>query len=417
MVAPPGPDPMADAGRTGRFRRLPSWAGRATRLVHGGQAPDLNAGAVVPPLYQTSTFRYPAEFSEAAAHGAVHIYSREGNPTTEGPAELLRELEGGERARLFASGMGAISATLLSLLAAGDEVVAPAGLYGGTTALVRDLLPRLGIRARLLEDAEAREPERAAQPSTRLAFLETPANPLLRVHDIRRWAEALHRSGGLLVVDNTFASPINQRPLALGADVVVHSATKYLGGHSDLVAGAVIGSSRLVDRIDPAHHLGSPLDPFAAFLLHRSLKTLSLRVAQQNRNAAAVVAALQDDPSLRELHYPGLGDPDQEAIAARQMTGRGGMVAFSVKGGAPAVRRFLSALRIVQVASSLGGVESLVSVPAETSHRPFSDDERAALGIDEGLVRVSLGIEDPEDLVRDLREALAFSRGGPSPPL
>ena len=417
MGAPPEPESAADGGGRGRFRPLPSWAGPATRLVHGGQTPELNAGAVVPPVYQTSTFRYPAEFSEAAAHGVVHIYSREGNPTLDGPAELLRGLEGGEAAQLFASGMGAISATLLSLLSSGDELVAPAGLYGGTTDLLRELLPRFGVRVRLLSDLEARAPEEVVSRSTRLGLLETPTNPLLRVHDIHRWAEALHRAGGLLVVDNTFASPINQRPLALGADLVVHSATKYLGGHSDLVAGAVVGPSRLVDRVDPAHHLGSPLDPFAAFLLHRSLKTLALRVERQNRNAAAVVAALRDDPSVERLHYPGRADPSQEEVASRQMTGRGGMVAISIRGGALAAGRFLSALRIVQVAPSLGGVESLVSVPRETSHRPYSDAERAALGIDDGLVRLSLGIEDAEDLVRDLREALSLARGGPSPPL
>ena len=417
MGVPPDPDPPAGAGRRGRFRPLPSWAGPATRLVHGGQTPDLNAGAVVPPVYQTSTFHYPAAFSEAAAHGAVHIYSREGNPTLDGPAELLRDLEGGEAARLFASGMGAVSATLLSLLSAGDELVAPAGLYGGTADLLRGLLPRFGVKVRSLADPEALTPEEVVTQSTRLGLLETPTNPLLRVHDIRRWAEALHRAGALLVVDNTFASPINQRPLTLGADLVVHSATKYLGGHSDLVAGAVVGPSDLVDRVDPAYHLGAPLDPFAAFLLHRSLKTLALRIERHNRNAAAVVAALQGDPSVERLHYPGRGDPSQEEVASRQMTGRGGMVAISIRGGAEAVGRFLSALRIVQVAPSLGGVESLVSVPRETSHRPYSDAERAALGIDDGLVRLSLGIEEPEDLVRDLREALSCARGGPSPPL
>ena len=415
MPSPPEPSEPTPARR--RFRPLPTWAGPATRLVHGGQFPELNAGAIAPPVYQTSTFRYPAAFSEAAGQGAVHIYSREGNPSVEGPAEVLRELEGGEAAALFASGMGAISATALSLLKAGDEVVAPEGLYGGTLVLLREMLPRFGVRVRLLDDAASSAPEEAAQPTTRLAFLETPTNPLLRVHDIRRWAEALHRVGGLLVVDNTFASPINQRPLDLGADVVVESATKYLGGHSDLTAGAVVGRSDLVGRIDPKHLLGAPLDPFAGFLLHRSLRTLGLRVERQNRNAGAVVSALQDDPSIARIHYPGRQDPSQEAVAARQMTGRGGMLGLSLRGGRAAVDRFLSALRIVQVASSLGGVESLVSVPRDTSQRGLSEAELLRRGIDEGLVRLSLGIEEPADLVRDLREALAFAHGGPSPPL
>lgn len=399
------------------FRPLPDWARPATRLVHGGQLADLNAGAVVSPIYQTSTFHYPAEYSEAAAHGEVHIYSREGNPTVGGAADVVRELEGGEAAKLFASGMGAISATILSLVRAGDEVLAPDALYGGTAGLLTELLPRLGVRVHLLDRAATETPERAVTPSTRLAIVETPTNPLLRVHDLRRWSDAVHRVGGVLVVDNTFASPINQQPLELGADLVVHSATKYLGGHSDLTGGAVIGSSEIVSRIDPKSYLGSPLDPFAAFLLHRSLKTLGLRVAQQNRNAAALLAAVEHHPSVESVYYPGRSSVDQEAIAARQMRGRGGMLSFALRGGRPAVPQFFSALRIVQVASSLGGVESLASSPRETSHRRFTDEERRALGIPDGLVRLSVGVEDPADLVRDVEEALASTVNRSTPPL
>jgi len=399
------------------FRPLPSWAHRATRLVHGGHYPELNAGSVVPPIYQTSTFRYPSAYSESTGHGDSYIYTREENPTIEEAAEVVRELEGAEAARLFASGMGAISATALSLLSAGDEVVAPHGLYGGTLALLREVLPRFGVRVRLLNDLEAAEPEQVVTPATRLAILETPTNPVLRVHDLRRWAEAVHRHRGLLVVDNTFASPFNQRPLEHGADVVVESATKYLGGHADLIGGTLAGPKSIVGRIDPRHHLGAPIDPLVAFLLQRSLKTLELRVRRQNENAAAVLAGLEREPGVAGLRYPGRGDPAQEAIAARQMSGRGGMLAISLRGGHAAVPKFLSALRIAQVAASLGGVETLVSVPRETSHRGLSEAELAARGIDDGLVRVSLGIEDPDDLTRDLREAIAFSVGGPSPPL
>jgi len=414
-AAATGPAPAAPRRR--RFRELPDWAGRATRLVHGGEHPDLNAGAIAPPLYQTSTFRYPAEFSEAAERGGVYIYSREGNPTVEGPAEVLRDLEGGQAAELFGSGMGAIASTLLSLLNAGDEVVAPESLYGGTLTLLRRLLPRFGVRVRLLDDASALQPEAAVGTGTRLALVETPSNPLLRVQDIRRWADAVHRVGGLLLVDGTFASPLNQQPLAHGADLVVHSGTKYLGGHSDLSAGVLVGSADLLARIDPRHALGSPLDPFAAFLLHRSLKTLELRVERQNRNATEVLASLEGNPSVARLHYPGRGGAEQEAVAARQMVGRGGMVSVSLRGGRAAVERFLSALRIVQVASSFGGVESLVSVPRDTSHRGLSEAELTARGIDDGLVRLSLGIEDGRDLVRDVGEAIAFAHGGSSPAL
>ncbi|HTT16283.1 MAG TPA: aminotransferase class I/II-fold pyridoxal phosphate-dependent enzyme [Thermoplasmata archaeon] len=409
------PGTVPAAGR--RFRPLPEWAGAATRLVHGGTLPDLNAGAVIPPVYLTSTFRYPAAFSEARERGDVHLYSREGNPTVEGPAELLRQLEGGEAARLFASGMGAIAGTILSLVRSGDTVVASDTLYGGTVALLRETVPGFGVRVRWLNSAEAAEPESSITGPVRLAVVETPTNPTLRVLDLRRWAEATHRAGGLLLVDNTFASPINQRPIALGADLVVHSATKYLGGHSDLIAGALVGSAPLLARIDPKHHLGAPLDPFVAFLLHRSLKTLQLRVERQNRSGAAVVAALEREPGVLRVDYPGRASPAEEAIAARQMCGRGGMLALTLEGGRPVVARFLEALRIFDVAASLGGVESLVSVPRETSHRVFSDEELAARGISDGMVRLSLGIEETEDLVRDLREAIAHARGSPSPPL
>ncbi len=410
-----GGGPPHDASTPRRFRPVPAWASLSTRLVHGGQLPDLNAGAVVPPIYQTTTFRFPAAFSEAAGHGEVRLYSREGNPTVDVPTEVVRQLEGGGAARLFASGMGAISATLLSLLKAGDEVVAPAGLYGGTSDLLRSVLPRFGVRVRLLDARRARNPEEEVPRTVRLALLETPSNPTLRVHDIRRWSDVVHRAGGLLVVDNTFASPINQRPIGLGADVVVHSASKYLGGHSDLTAGIVVGSSAVVETLDPAHHFGAPLDPFAAFLLQRSLRTLALRVERQNRSAAEIVRAVASDPAVETVHYPGRASAEEEEIAARQMCGRGGMLALSLRGGAPAAHRFLGALQIVQVAASLGGVESLVSVPRETSHRPYSDAERAELGIDDGLVRLSIGIEDPQDLVRDLQGALERARGGRPP--
>lgn len=396
--------PVPDRARR-PFRRLPDWAGPTTRLVHGGQRPDLNAGAVVPPIYQTSTFRFPKEYSEAAPHGSVYLYSRNSNPTVEGVEELVRDLEGGQAARLFASGMGAIASTVLSLLGAGDELVVPSGVYGGTSGLVRDVLPRFGVKVREFSDRGPSEPETLVGPSTRVVLLETPTNPTLKVHDLARWAEAAHRAKALLVVDNTIASPVNQNPLALGADVVVHSATKYLGGHADLTAGVVVGSSEVLGRIDPHQVLGAPLDPFAAFLLHRSLKTLPLRVERINANARAVVDALVREPNVARVHYPGRASAEEEAIAARQMRGRGGLVSLSLRGGVPASDRFLSALEIFAAASSFGGVESLASLPRSTSHRHLSAAEREERGIDEGFVRLSVGIEDSADLVRDVVEA------------
>ena len=392
--------------RRRRFEPLPEWVGPTTRLVHGARRPDLNAGAVVPPIYQTSTFHWPAAHSESAERSAAYLYTRTDNPTVELPTEIVRQLEGGEAARLFASGMGAITATVLSLLKAGDEVVALESLYGGTTDLLTDLLPRYGVRLREVSDTEARVPEGAVGGGARLVVIESPTNPTLRVHDIRRWADAAHRVGAVLLVDNTFATPINQNPLALGADLVVHSATKYLGGHSDLLAGVVVGSETLVGRIDAKGYLGSTVDPFAAFLLARGLKTLALRVARQNESALRVAEAVRDHRAVARVHFPGWSADAEEAIARRQMRGRGGLVSISLKGGAAAVEPFLGQLRFVHVASSLGGVESLVSVPRQTSHRHLDASQLAARGIDDGLVRLSFGIEDPPDLVRDVTEAL-----------
>jgi len=396
---------------------LPEWAGVATRLVHGTRRPELNAGAVVGPIYQTSTFHFPAAHSESADRGRVYLYTRLENPTVEGPTETIRQLEGGEDARLFSSGMGAITATLLSLVRSGDEVVALQDLYGGTLDLLTDLLPKFGIRVRFVPMAEAAEPEAILRPGTRLVWLESPTNPTLSVVDLHRWADVADDRGALLAVDNTFATPINQNPLALGADLVVHSATKYLAGHSDLLAGAVVGPAELLRRIDARGYLGASPDPFAAFLLARSLKTLSLRVARQNESGRRVADALSHHPAVRRVFYPGRNAPEEEAIASRQMRGRGGVLSLSLRGGPEAVDPFLRHLRFVHVASSLGSVESLASVPALTSHRHLTGEERADRGIDGSMVRLSLGIEEPDDLVRDLTEALDALASAPAAPL
>jgi cystathionine beta-lyase/cystathionine gamma-synthase len=389
-----------------RFDPVPEWVGPSTRLVHGARRPEYNAGAVVPPIYQSTTYHFPSGFSEAADRGGLYLYSRLANPTVEVPTELLRQLEGGEAARLFGSGMGAFTSLVLSLLQAGDEVVALDVLYGGTLSVLADLLPRFGVSVRFVSEPEAREPETVLTARTRLAVIESPTNPLLTVHDIARWGKAADSVGAILVVDNTFATPINQNPLALGADLVFHSATKYLAGHSDLVAGGVVGPTDLLSRIDAKGDLGSTLDPFAAYLLGRSLKTLALRVARHNENGRKVAEALAGHPLVRRVHYPGRGSAEEETIASRQMRGRGGMVTVSLNGGAEVAERFLRRLRFVHVASSLGGVDSLASVPGLTSHRHLSPEERERRGIDDGLIRFSFGIEDPEDLVRDLTEAL-----------
>ncbi|MGI0053834.1 MAG: trans-sulfuration enzyme family protein [Thermoplasmata archaeon] len=398
------------------FRPLPEWAGTATRLVHGGDRPERNAGSIVPPIYASSIFRFPAEFSQSAPHGAEYLYSRYENPTVEAAAEVVRDLEGAETARLFSSGMGAISATMLSFLRAGDEVVAPESLYGGTLGLLRELLPLWGIRVRLLSDAEAALPEEHLRPGTKLVFLESPTNPTLRIYDLARWAEAADRVGALSVVDSTFATPIVQRPLDLGFDLVVHSATKALGGHSDLTAGAVAGAAPLLERIRPTHLvLGSALDPFAAFLLLRGMRTLSLRVERQSRSAARLVEELARHPKVLRIYYPGRSDPGQEELARRQMRTRGGVLAFEPVGGARAARELMRRFALIAPAASLGGVESVVSLPAETSHVALTAAERERRGIGDGLLRLSVGIEETEDLVRDVLGALDALSETPGP--
>jgi cystathionine beta-lyase/cystathionine gamma-synthase len=403
--------------RARAFRPVPPWAGLATRAVHAGVLRDLNAGSIVPPIYQTSTFQFPAGYSEARDGGTVHLYSRNDNPTVEGAAEILRDLEEAEAATLFGSGMGAIASTVLSLVRPGDEVVALADLYGGTTEFLARFVRPIGVTVRELSDAEARAPEAHLTRATKLVLLETPTNPCLRVHDLGRWSAAADAVGAILAVDNTFATPINQRPLEHGADLVLYSATKYLGGHSDLLGGAVVGPHRLVRRIDPKQVLGAPLDPFAAFLLQRSLRTLPLRMERANENGRKIAAELVHHPAVQTVHYPGTGSPDEEAIATRQMRGRGGVLAVALRGGKVAVERFLHHLSIVQVASSLGGAESLASVPVDTSHRHLGPAALAQRGIDPSLVRLALGIEETADLLRDLREALDATADSPPQPL
>lgn len=394
-------------GTVSDFERLPKWVHPATRLVHGSRRPERNAGAVVPPIYQTTTFHYPSEFSESAPQGRTYLYSRNVNPTQEVAAEVLRGLEGGEDARVFGSGMGAITATVLALVESGDEIVALENLYGGTFGFFRNFLPRYGVKVRWVADVPGADPSRLVTIRTKLLFVESPTNPLLTVHDLSLWARAAHRVGAPLAVDNTFATPINQHPIGLGADLVLHSGTKYLGGHSDLMAGALVGSKALLARVEPVQTvLGSVLDPFAAFLLTRGLRTLDLRVERQNENGRRVTEAIARHRKVKKFYYPGRSGPYEEAVCRRQMRGRGGVIAFVVPGGLAATHRFMRRLRLIHVASSLGGVESLVSVPRETSHQQLTDEERRARGIDDGLIRISLGIEDPDDLIRDISAGL-----------
>lgn len=385
---------------------LPS-RGRATRAVHAGERQNAPRSGVAVPIHQTAPYRFDRADELERAMGSPTqegIYSRNANPTVRVVEEKLAALEGAEDARAFASGMAAISATLSTLLASGDRLLCSADVYGGTSAWLAWLMrrhPEIAVERSPLDALPARL-ERELPRETRAVFVETPANPLLGCCDLGRVAAACRRHGLTLVVDNTFATPILQRPLELGADVVVHSATKFLAGHSDVTAGLVAATAETMAALDETRRLaGGVLDPHAAFLLGRGMKTLALRMERHSANAARLAALLAEHPAVERLHYPGL-DP----IARGQMSAGGGMVSFVVRGGWEAAARVMDRVEIFAIIPSLGGVESGVSSPAITSHRHLSSEERAALGIEDGLLRLSVGIEDADDLAADLERAL-----------
>jgi cystathionine beta-lyase/cystathionine gamma-synthase len=385
-------------------------AALATRVLHAGEGADPSAAPLTTPIYETSTFVFEsaAEMEEyVKGRSGKYLYTRYANPTLRAVEAKLAALEGAEEALVFSSGMAATSTTLLGLLRSGDELVCSAAVYGGTLHLASDLLPRCGIDARVVAlDALAR-PDDVLTDRTRLLWFESPANPALRCVDIRTIASACRARGVISVIDNTFATPVNQQPLALGVDIAMHSATKYLNGHSDLTAGAIMGArERLADVERARRQLGTVLDPAAGAVLARSLKTLHLRVARHNASALAVAAFLDRDPRVSRTRYPGLpSDPDHD-IARRQMSGFGGMVAFELPGGYEAACRFYDRLRVVRRAASLGGVESLCSLPVLTSHVGYSPEALARAGITTGTVRLSVGLEDVDDLIADVDQAL-----------
>jgi cystathionine gamma-synthase len=337
-----------------------------------------------------------------------HIYSRNTNPTVAAFEEKLRQLEDAEAATSFATGMAAISNTLLTLLAPGDRVVSVKDTYGGTNVIFTEFLPRLRIEVALCDttDHEAIEAEIAKGCS--VLYLESPTNPTLKVMDLARLAKAGRRAGATVLVDNTFATPINQNPLTLGAHLVIHSATKFLGGHADALGGAVCGPKDLVDRIYHYREInGATLHPMAAYLLLRGMKTLHLRVRQQNESALRIARFLEAHPLVEGVFYPGLESSAGHAIAAKQMRGFGGVLSFTLKGDFDRVRVFVPRLRYAHAAANLGAVETVVGPPATTSHVECTAEERAAMGIPETLIRYSVGIEDTEDLIADLEQALA----------
>ncbi|HUJ32694.1 MAG TPA: aminotransferase class I/II-fold pyridoxal phosphate-dependent enzyme [Candidatus Acidoferrum sp.] len=382
----------------------------ATLAIHAGEERVHVGVPVGVSIARTANFTFAStEEMKRWAEGksSAYIYTRYGNPTLAIAEKKLAALEGAEAAVVTASGMAAISSALLSVLKAGDEVIATRQLYGGSYRLMRDVFPRFGIVVRQL-DSDLAGIERMVSPRTKALYIETPTNPTLRLVDLRK-AIAFAKEWDLVsLIDNTFASPVLQKPIALGFDIVLHSATKFLAGHSDIIAGAAAGSRALIDRV--RHNiiaLGGSMDPEAAFLLIRGMKTLEIRVERQCRTAMAVARYLARHPKVARVHYPGLPSHPDHALAKRQMRAFGSMLAFDMKGGLAAARRFCDRARIFLLAASLGGVESLVVLPIYTSHYKMSLQELRAVGVEPGTVRVSVGLEDPEDLIEDLRQALA----------
>jgi methionine-gamma-lyase len=389
----------------------PPVQGLATRAVHaareGVALGPHGERAGTAPLYQTANYVYDdAEGAAHAAAGDAFLYTRHGNPTTDALARAVADLEGAAGGLAFSSGMAAVSTALLGL-AAGGEVVAAEGIYGGTTELLTGLGARFGVRARFVPAWDLRAVEAAVGPDTKVLLVETLSNPLLRVPDLRGLG-ALARARGLtFVVDSTFTTPCLVRPIEHGAHLVVHSVSKYLSGHGDVVGGVLVGEpSALATARHARSLLGGTMDPFAAWLALRGLRTLPLRMARHCESAARLAAVLEGLPGVRAVHYPGLRQHADRAVAGTLLSAAGGMITFQVADGG-AARRFYDRVRVFSRAASLGEVVSLVTHPASFSHKGLSAEERARLGIDEGLLRLSVGIEDVEDLEADLRQALA----------
>lgn len=383
---------------------------RGTLSVWGGEEKYLLDRATQVPVVHSVSFGYEDVdewLAVALGQAEGHIYGRNTNPTVDVFEEKIRLLEGAEAATSASTGMAAISNTLHALLAPGKKVVSVKDTYGGTSKVFTDFLPAYDVDVALCDTIDFDAIESEVAKGCDILYLETPTNPTLKVIDIERLARAGHEQGAVVVVDNTVATPINQTPLALGADLVVHSATKYLGGHADALGGAVVGSKDLVERIYRYREInGATLHPMAAYLLLRGMKTLELRVERQGESAQKIAEYLEEHPKVQAVHYPGLASHPQHDIAKRQMRGFGGMLSFSLGDDLDIIRKFLPRLRLAHRAANLGAVETIVAPPATSSHVEVPKDERAALGIPEGLIRYSTGIENVSDLLADLESAL-----------
>ncbi len=384
--------------------------GLATELIHRGEDAPVHADSVNVPIYETTTFLFEsADEVRRYQEGRVdkYLYSRYANPTIVVTEQKIAALDRAEAALVFASGMAATSTILWTFLRPGDQLLCSAAIYGGTFHLVNEVLRRFGIDVRFATLEEFAEPEALIGARTRLCWFESPINPTLRCLDVARVAKACRAKGVLSVLDNTFASPINQQPLALGVDLAMQSATKYLNGHSDVTGGAVTGPRALLQKIDlMRRYLGGVMDPQAAFALSRGLKTLPIRIARHNGSAEAIARFLDGDPRVTRVFYPGLASHPDHEVARAQMTGFGGMVTFEVPDGLAGASRVFDRLQVIRRATSLGGVDSLASLPVLTSHYNYSDEELERAGVTAGMLRVSIGLEDEADLIADLDQAL-----------
>jgi cystathionine beta-lyase/cystathionine gamma-synthase len=384
--------------------------GFSTELIHAGEADHGIAVPLTTPIYETTTFVFEnaqevVEYNQGRSR--KFLYSRYDNPTIVAAEQKLAKLDRAESALLFSSGQGATTTILMAHLKAGDEIVCGAAIYGGTLHLLEDLLAKFGVTPRFVSLEALAKPDTLITDRTRVVWFESPINPTLRCVDIERVADACRAHGVISVIDNTFASPINQQPLALGIDLAMQSVTKYLNGHSDVTGGCVTGSRSLVDPIAKARRqIGTVMDPYPAYALGRGLKTLPLRVAQHNANAQAVAEFLAQDSRVSCVYYPGLPNHPDHTIAKRQMTGFGGMVCFDLAGDYARAAGVYDRLNIIKRAASLGGVESLISMPVLTSQWGHSDEQLRAAGVTRGMLRLSVGLEDAADLIADLDQAL-----------
>ncbi len=379
-----------------------------TEAVRGGTDLRKKNGPLSTPIYQTSTFEVTDSEQQVRATHTDRFYTRYGNPTHTVAEAALAELEGADAALLFASGMTAITTSILALVKAGDHIVSQRDIYGGVNKFLTQWLPKLGVETTFVDTTDYEQHERAIRPNTRILYLESPTNPNLRVIDLNKVARIAQDHGLISAIDSTFATPINQRPTEFGIDLVLHSGTKYFGGHSDLICGVAIGRQDLIDKIHETRTtLGGNMDPHAAWLLLRGIKTLAVRVQRQNESALRIAEFLSRHPQVHRVNYPFLQSNPQAALAREQMSGGGGLLSFELDGTGEETLRFTEALELFTLAPSLGGVDSLVTVPVLTSHAMISAEDRTKMGVTEQLIRLSVGIESTADLIADLEQAFA----------